>query len=559
MASKGDIQWFKKTFWKEIDAAVAGTVFDADMLIAVATQETGSLWSPMRKKGLSKKQIVQLCCGDTLDSDKGRKAFPKTKAHLVAHPRGDEMFQIARTALLNMAEHVPGYGFAKNRPNKFCHGFGVFQYDLQFFKVDPDYFLERRYEKFSETLGKALEELKSALKKRKLHTKSEISDFEFCTVAITYNTGRYRPNRGLKQGHFDGSKYYGQHINDYLAIARGIPAPGSGAKPSQDGTAVVTKPLVPSAKGPKMRVDTMTSPLRLRSEPKISKPLTKNVLADLPDGWPVRAFTGDVINGFIEIEVRLDGTLFRGFSSADFLVKDATTTEPEEFDVLFPAVSMPRKKGTVTKRTQIAGAHSLNEKNMPTRKGDTPDELREELAAIIRYLEPAKKSHKRYQPRSGLTFCNIYAHDYCMLGGVYLPRVWWNDKALIQIAKGTVPEPRYGKSIREMRANDLFRWLRDYGPQHGWVRARSTTELQNNANRGAVSVIVARRKQDGRSGHIVAVVPETDKHHAKRLSNGEVSSPLQSQAGSVNFNYGTGRSGWWRAARFAEFAMWYHS
>jgi len=561
MVSKKDIRWFKESFWNEIQAATAGTVFDPDMLTAVAAQETGSLWSPMRKKGLKRDEIVRLCCGDTLDSDKGRTAFPKTKADLIAHKDGQQMFDIARAALLDMAKHVPGYGFAKNRPNKFCHGFGVFQYDLQFFKVDPDYFLEKHYEKFDETLGRALGELNSALKKRKLDKKASITDFEFCTVAITYNTGGYKPNKGLKQGYYDknSKKYYGEYISDYLAIARSIPAPHSNEVPPLAGAAVVTKPVAPSATGPRMRVETLINTLRLRSEPKISTPTNKNVIAELPDGWPVRAFTGENVNGFIEIEADLDGTIFRGFSSAEYLVKAPAKAAAAEPALAIPAVSMPRKPGTVTRRKDIAGAHSLNEPNMPTRKSDTPEELRAELAAIIAYLNPANKSHKRYRPRSGLTFCNIYAHDYCALANVYLPRVWWTHKALMAFASAKTPKPFYGDTIAEMRANDLFRWLRDFGEAHGWVRAESATELQNNANRGAVCLIIARRKQDGRSGHVAMVVAETDKLTAKRKANGEVSAPLQSQAGSVNFNYGNGTTGWWRAERFAEFAMWVHA
>ncbi len=555
MTSKSDIQWFKENFWHDMNAAVSGTVFDPDMLIAIATQETGSLWSPMRKKGLSRDEIVRLCCGDTLDADKGRRAFPQTKADLIAHPRGQEMFDIARAALLAMAEHVPGYGFAKNRPDKFCHGFGVFQLDLQHFKTDPDYFLEKRYETFEATLGRALDVLQSALKKRDLHEKPGITDFDFCTVAIVYNTGRYKPNKGLKQGHFDGSRFYGEHINDYLAIARSIPTP-DGTVAISSGSAALAKPL---ATGPYMRVETMTTSLRLRSAPEISDPPNKNVIAELPDGWPVRAFTGETVNGFIKIETALDNTVFRGFASADFLVSALQPSAPSAPTATFPAVWMPRKAGTVTRRTEIAGAHSLNESNMPGRTADTPYGLRDNLTAIIDYLDPEKQAHARYWPRSGLTFCNIYAHDYCALAGVYFPRVWWTDTALLEIAGGGQPEPRYGDTIREMRANDLFRWLRDHGAAHGWIRATSATELQNSANLGCVSLIIARRKEEGRSGHVAMVVPETETQSAKRLPGGQVSSPLQSQAGTVNFNYGNGTSSWWTAARFAEFAMWHHA
>jgi len=70
---------------------------------------------------------------------------------------------------------------------------------------------------------------------------------------------------------------------------------------------------------------------------------------------------------------------------------------------------------------------------------------------------------------------------------------------------------------------------------------------------------VARRKQDGKSGHIVAVVPETHEVHAERGVHGDVFMPLQSQAGVVNFRYGTSRLNWWKADEFAESAFWLHS
>ena len=61
-----------------------------------------------------------------------------------------------------------------------------------------------------------------------------------------------------------------------------------------------------------------------------------------------------------------------------------------------------------------------------------------------------------------------------------------------------------------MRANDLFRWLRDFGPRFGWRQTGTITKLQQEVNQGAIGLIVARRKEDGKSGHIVAVVPETE-------------------------------------------------
>src|SRR5262249_43904511 len=153
---------------------------------------------------------------------------------------GQDMFDIARNALVQMASRVPGYEFALKPAgkNKFAHGYGVFQRDLQFFKDDPDYFLEKKYESFDNALAHCLAELKRGLKTLGLQNKASITDFEFCTVAIAYNTGGYNKNKGLKQGYKADGKYYGELIADYLALARTVATPGSApaAPPPAPGT-----------------------------------------------------------------------------------------------------------------------------------------------------------------------------------------------------------------------------------------------------------------------------------------------------------------------------------
>jgi len=223
------------------------------------------------------------------------------------------------------------------------------------------------------------------------------------------------------------------------------------------------------------------------------------------------------------------------------------------------AVTMPRKAGTVTRRKDIADAHSLNEPDQPGRVGMTPAALVAELGEIIAWLAVDKPAHKRYQPRGGLTFCNIYTHDYCHLAGVYLPRVWWTQAAIRDLAQGKTVEPLIESTITEMRANDIFRWLRDFGKDFGWRQTGTLTKLQEGANQGALGLIIARRKEDGRSGHMVMVVPEIGDKRARRNAAGEVIAPLQSQAGSVNCRFGTGKRNWWNDDRFAESALWIHS
>ena len=132
MANIADMKWFKENFHAEVERAIADTPFTLDLLVALACQETGDVWPILRKKPqLTLDRIVALCVGDTIDfkpPNGGRKAFPKNKAALLAVPRGDEMFAIARQALVEMGQFIPG--FPVSNPNKFCRGFGMFQLDL---------------------------------------------------------------------------------------------------------------------------------------------------------------------------------------------------------------------------------------------------------------------------------------------------------------------------------------------------------------------------------------------------------------------------------------------
>lgn len=227
MPDADDIRWFKQQFRADIDPALAGTPFDLDMIVAIACQETGYIWSILRNKPLSVERIVALCVGDTIDykgPNKGRQAFPRNKAALVAAPKGQMMFEIARQALEDMAAYIPGYNDSVANSRKFCRGFGVFQRDLQFFKDDPTYFLERRYENLSDTLTHCLAELQRGLKALGFESRTTLSDAEFTMVAIAYNTGSYKPSKGLKQGHFDGEKHYGEWIADYLRLSRIVQA-----------------------------------------------------------------------------------------------------------------------------------------------------------------------------------------------------------------------------------------------------------------------------------------------------------------------------------------------
>ena len=568
MPTPDSFRWFKTNFAGTIAPAVAATPFTLDLLAAIAAQETGHIWGRLRGT-LSVEDILEVCVGDTLDFDKGRRAFPRTKADLVARPRGQEMFGIARDALVRMSSRVPGFAGAVARPDKFCHGFGIFQVDLQFFLTDPAFFLERQWRSFDVCLRRCVGELTRAQRAAGLADRATLTGLERVHVAIAYNTGSFKPEKGLQQGFFDGQKYYGEQIFDFLRVAQTVSIPDLPAPiaPPPPGAAIVTPPTPVTSPGRLLEVDAKDSPLRLRSEPRIDKANpTSNVIARLPDGHLVRRVSGSASDTFLEVETSLNGAHFQGFAASAFLrtpsrAARARSGPPAAASAvdLVREVFAPTNSPGKTKRTTPATALSLDEPNPPGRQGTTPDELRDELNAIVDYLAVEKPSHVRYQPHAGLTFCNIYAHDYCHLAGVYLPRVWWSGAAIARLASGEDVAPRLGQTIDEQRANDLFRWLRDFGPRFGWRQTSTLTKLQTEANAGAVALIVARRVLEGRSGHVTLIVPESLDARAKRDAGGAVIAPLQSQAGARNFARGTGPLNWWKGEQFADSAFWLHA
>jgi len=116
----------------------------------------------MRAAGLSTDQILYRCVGDTIE--RGPDKFPSDRADLESEPNGEQMFTVAREALAAVAEFSNSYRSAyDNNPDAFCRGFGIFQYDLQFYEEDPSFFLERRWRDFAACLARFIEELYQAM------------------------------------------------------------------------------------------------------------------------------------------------------------------------------------------------------------------------------------------------------------------------------------------------------------------------------------------------------------------------------------------------------------
>ena len=571
MTTREAIQWFKQTFLEKLTIATNNTPYSIDLLCAVAFQETGYIWSNMTGK-ISLEEIALLAVGDTLDAP-NRNAFPKNKAALLNAPNGAAMFAIAREQLVKMAKYVKGYNGAVANPNKFCHGFGIFQYDLQFFITNPDYFLEKRWGDIDACFSQCITELNEAKARQGWKTKTSLSDEEKVYVAIAYNRGSANLSKGFKQGfQSDDGKYYGENIFEYLRLSQSLAAVATGTPPDSttSSTFAPLPPPTPVLSDKKIfRVKITSSQLNLRSEPKVPRNNPgSNIKTSLPNGHLLSWLSGKPADKWLEVETSLYGAYFRGFVAQEFLelVKDNTAT----ISVTSPSTSnpvrgivevyMPRAAGTITKRTVPANALSLNEPGQPNRnETDAPAELKQSLLSIIDWLNVEKPTHLRYQPGSNSTFCNVYAHDYCYLAGVYFPRVWWTQSAIAKLAINETVQPLYGNTIEEMRANNLFRWLRDFGGLFGWRQTGDLTKLQNAANIGGIGMIIARRMEEGRSGHVTIVAPENELGSAKRDTDGTVTVPLQSQAGSRNFKLGRGNPDWWLGTQFAEHAFWIHA
>lgn len=219
MSIAENIVWFKRQFQGDIQARLSGTPFTIDLITAIAVQETGYLWGDIREIE-PVTEVLKLCVGDTIDAP-DRSAFPTTKSDLLGRDNGDRMFVVAREALESIAQYNNGYKRAARNENRFCHGFGIFQYDLQFFLENPDFFLEKRWHEFDECLDLCVGELENALRRTYGNDRDTLSDEEMVYVAIAYNRGSVNFARGFKQGFRDDTgKYYGEYIWDFLRLSK---------------------------------------------------------------------------------------------------------------------------------------------------------------------------------------------------------------------------------------------------------------------------------------------------------------------------------------------------
>ncbi|MHB1372932.1 MAG: glycoside hydrolase family 19 protein [Thauera sp.] len=301
--------------------------------------------------------------------------------------------------------------------------------------------------------------------------------------------------------------------------------------------------------------------LVLRSAPVVAE---RTRLALLNQGKELQVLGAAQEAGWVQVRVSLNGLLREGVVAERHLASLPRTRSRSALLAAAPAALVVPDAHMAHDRTDIrrdrdgGRAYPLGEAGRPARGGRSAEALAKSVSAIVDYLDPANPAHLRYQPRGGTTYCNIYATDFAFLCGVYLPRVWWTDRALLRLRAGEKLAVEYGRTVRELNANALYDWLEDFGPAFGWQREIELTALQAAANAGQVCVVVARRVDLNRPGHITAVVPETGAAKAVRSARNEVLRPLESQAGTRNVLRAPAVSAWWLNSRFQAFAFWRH-
>ena len=99
------------------------------------------------------------------------------------------------------------------------------------------------------------------------------------------------------------------------------------------------------------------------------------------------------------------------------------------------------------------------------------------------------------------------------------------------------PTPTYNQNVIELNANSLYQWLKDCSirPQHlsfGWTQTHPADAQKAVDNLTHFAVIVARRRERNRSGHITVIIPQ--QLHPNHNKSPKPNTPIQSEAGSVN-------------------------
>lgn len=146
--------WMREHFADPFTKAVADTPFDVDLLYAIACQETAVYWLSWINDHTADEILARCVFDASGDVDHNRSAFPKNTADFIGrfgHKAADLLIAEA-----NATRALRGFG-----PKQWVYaGYGIFQYDLQYYIPDPDFFKLKQWYSIDNCLDRALKELK---------------------------------------------------------------------------------------------------------------------------------------------------------------------------------------------------------------------------------------------------------------------------------------------------------------------------------------------------------------------------------------------------------------
>ena len=148
------VTWLLDQFGPQLRQAAFGP-FSVDILCGMACKETMYFWQP-RLSALSPEELIARCVLDGSGDVPGssRSAFPRNTAAFRERFGNDFTDMLIDEA--NATRALRGF-----RPKQWVYkGYGIFQYDLQFVRTDPEFFRQKRWYSFANSLGKAIEELR---------------------------------------------------------------------------------------------------------------------------------------------------------------------------------------------------------------------------------------------------------------------------------------------------------------------------------------------------------------------------------------------------------------
>lgn len=151
--------WMSEHFGNDINAVVPGAGFDADLVYAIACQETAIYWLSWVKDNMPPDQVLARCVFDSSgDAPPGsRQAFPVNTAAFRAK-YGDALTE-QLIAEANATRALRHYG-----PAQWVYkGYGIFQYDLQNILNDAPFFSQMQWHQFRPCLDRLVEEMHQKL------------------------------------------------------------------------------------------------------------------------------------------------------------------------------------------------------------------------------------------------------------------------------------------------------------------------------------------------------------------------------------------------------------